>query len=106
MDPSETERYWRSLIAEQEESGTSIAAWCRKHDVRAQTMYWWRSELRRRAQMAGEPAFVPVEVISLAAEPRESEVRVIAGGREVIVGRGVDEELLARVVLLLERLPC
>jgi transposase-like protein len=106
MERTEAEENWRSLIAKQEASGLSVAAWCREHDVIPQTMYWWRSELKRRDAAEAALAFVPIEVVGDVRPQAVGGLRVIAGGREVIVASDFDEELLSRLILLLESLPC
>lgn len=39
---------WRRSIAAQAESGKSVRSWCRLHDVKEASFYWWRRELARR----------------------------------------------------------
>src|SRR5262245_19320403 len=53
-----TERKWRKLIAEQEESGLSAREFAESRGILATTLYWWRSRLRREATR-----LVPVEIV-------------------------------------------
>lgn len=109
MDGVERAEIWLELIAEQEASGLSIAAWCRDAGVNPATMYWWRSELKRRARAtmgSGGPAFVRVRVAGEATGRRDSGLRLIVGGREVLVEADFDERVLIQLVQCLERLAC
>jgi hypothetical protein len=53
---------WRSLVAEQEQSGQSVAAFCQTRELpQSQLIYW-----KRRPREVGRPSFVEVQL----AEPR------------------------------------
>ena len=49
---------WRSLVSEQEESGQSVAAFCRAREVPESQFYYWKRRLKKRAT----PPFVEVQV--------------------------------------------
>jgi hypothetical protein len=55
-----TEAKWRALIEAQEKSGLTARAFAESRGITVTTMYWWRSQLRRR-----RPAteLVPVDVV-------------------------------------------
>ena len=52
------EAKWRGLIAEQERSGQTVREFTAGRGIAAGTMFWWRSELRRRSK-----PLVPVAVV-------------------------------------------
>ena len=120
----EREVRWRKMLARWRKSGLSQAAFCREHGLSAKTLAWWKRELGRRdAATAGRrtvrpsgPAspsdtmgFAPVRLVGAVGDVPVGhgglEV-VLAGGRRVRVGSGVDRELLAMVVSVLEGVPC
>ncbi|MBZ0153324.1 MAG: hypothetical protein K8J09_17500 [Planctomycetes bacterium] len=53
-----TEAKWRGLIAEQERSGQTVREFSAGRGIAAGTLFWWRSELRRRSKR-----LVPVAVV-------------------------------------------
>ena len=38
---------WRERLVRQEQSGQSVAAFCRSEGIAAQTFYWWRTRLSK-----------------------------------------------------------
>ena len=58
MRDLDKESAWRRSIAAQAESGKSVRSWCRLHDVKENSFYWWRRELARRdsALSAADPS--------------------------------------------------
>jgi hypothetical protein len=36
---------WRDRLVRQEQSGQSVAAFCKSEGIAAQTFYWWRAKL-------------------------------------------------------------
>lgn len=58
MRDLDKESAWRRSIAAQAESGKSVRSWCRLHDVKENSFYWWRRELVRRdtALSAADPS--------------------------------------------------
>lgn len=52
------ETKWRRLIADQERSGQTVREFSASRGITAGTMFWWRSELRRRGKR-----LVPVAVV-------------------------------------------
>lgn len=55
-----TEAKWRGLIAAQEKGGQTIREFAAARGIPAGTLYWWRSEFRRRARRG----LVPVDVVA------------------------------------------
>ena len=65
MSQPEKQVKWRNLMAEQKESGQSVAAFCRTRGVREALFYYWKKQLQ---EVAGSQ-FVEVQV----AKPNLSE---------------------------------
>lgn len=88
MSQPEKQAKWRSLIAEQKESGQSVAAFCRRRGVREALYYYWKKQLQELAR----PQFVEVQVAKAdlsqrgsRAAPRSTiEVR-LRNGRSLMV---------------------
>src|SRR5215471_19961991 len=79
---------WRSLIAEQRESGQSAAAFCRTRGLREALFYYWKKQLQ---EVAGSQ-FVEVQLAKPDLSERDSratlgppiEVR-LRNGRSLMV---------------------
>jgi len=96
---------WRSLVSEQEESGQSVAAFCRAREVPESQFYYWKKRLKE----AATPPFVEVQV----ARPRLSrrdvhsamgsaiEVR-LSNGRSLIVAPEFDASHLRALLAVVE----
>ena len=87
-----------------------VSATARAHGISRSLLMTWR-RLAREGKLGAEPgpSFAPVILAPEAAprpEPTSSADRmeiVLANGRRLIVGAGVDAAILARVVAVLER---
>src|SRR5690348_15266934 len=96
---------WRGLVAEQSQSGQSVAAFCRERGLRSGQFFAWKKRLRD----AAAPKFVAVEVAPGAETkwpaPEMSggaiEVR-LRGGRSLVVEPGFDADHLRALVSVLE----
>ncbi len=96
---------WRGLLSEQQESGQSIARFCRDRSLPAWKFYEWKKRLGE-----GEPKpFVAVKVVAseredspLAVSSAAIEVR-LRGGRSLLVGPGFEASHLRRLLLTLEQ---
>jgi hypothetical protein len=63
---------WRELVAEQEQSGQSVAAFCQIRELtRSQLIYW-----KRRLREAERPPFVEVQL----AQPGAAAIRRALAG--------------------------
>ena len=129
----EREAYWRQALADWSRSGLSKVAFCRERGLSPSAFHWWKGELVRRDAARGSrpsspspvkggetkarPAFVAVRLAEGAVGGAAVPVRAAGGvegavevvllhGRRVRVGSGFDAEVLARVVGVLEGLPC
>ena len=90
----DTRGQWAKTIAEQEESGLSVPAFCREKGVCAGSFYHWR----RRLRAADEPvrfALVETKPAPDCAAPLEL---IFAGGERLRISRGFDAATLQLVV--------
>ncbi len=71
-DRVEASQRWRELIAAQEGSGQSIAAYCRAHAVRAWQFYEWKKRLRQSDQ---------VSFVAVSVKPEEERIRTSSPAR-------------------------
>jgi hypothetical protein len=119
-------RYWSRreaavVLARLEDSGQNVATFARQHGIPDKRIRRWKAKLPSpRAIVAREAEtmaahmipLVPVRVVGthvetmgISEESSPLEV-VVHGGRAVRVPTGFDSETLARVVTVLEALPC
>jgi transposase-like protein len=97
---------WRSLVAEQEQSGQSVAAFCQTRElVQSQLIYW-----KRRLREAERRPFVEVQLAKPGAESRVRaralgsptiEVR-LKNGRSLLVAAGFDAHHLQALLAVVE----
>jgi hypothetical protein len=93
--------YWRTLIAEQEQSGLAVARFCKDHGISEQSFYVWRKRLRKE-----EPVrFALVEAAGRQQVPvADSALELVfPGGERLRIGVGVDAEALRTVLEVLRR---
>ena len=95
---------WRDLISEQQQSGKSIAGFCRGRGLRAWQFYEWKKRLRETEG----PQFLEVRVRpavesrqSAAAHDQAIEIR-LNRGRSLVVEPGFDAHHLRALLAVLE----
>ena len=96
---------WRSLVSEQEESGQSVAAFCRARELDESLFYYWKKRLREVAT----PPFVEVQLAKPQLRPRHShsalastiEVR-LRNGRSLMVAPEFDARHLRALLAVVE----
>ena len=103
MSQPEKQVKWRSLIAEQKESGQSAAAFCRTRGVREALFYYWKKQLQEATRQ-----FVEVQVAKPDLSQRHSrtlgttiEVR-LGNGRSLMVAPEFNAEHLRALLAVLE----
>ena len=100
----EKERYWRSTIREAARSGMSIREFCRRRRVKESGFYWWQRKLKERGhrQVRDKAPTGEEGTFALVSDnPEELEAGielVLADGRRLRIGKGVDEETLRKVL--------
>jgi len=103
MRGAEAEAKWFGLIKEQEQSGQSVASFCRERDVRASQLYAWKVRMRGRAGSS----FVEVRSVGEEANAgwrRNGAIEVrLRGGRGLLVEPGFDPDHLRALLTVLER---
>jgi transposase-like protein len=61
-----TAEKWRRRIAEQQSSGQSIAAFCRRHDLTQVSFHYWKRRLRDEPAASPQSRFLPISVLDSA----------------------------------------
>ncbi len=96
--------WWAKRIEELAQSGDAEEI-ARRHGVKARTLIWWRSQLRKKARerTGGKPRLLPVVVRSApraGRAPAESalEVFVEVGAARMTLRGAVTAEHLAAIV--------
>ena len=101
---------WRGLIAEQQQSGQSVAAFCRERGLRDGPFYEWKKRLRPHEAepfVAVEIAAVEAPVAPLPIAPvlnTSIEIR-LSHGRSLLVGPDFEAAHLLRLLRVLEQEP-
>ena len=80
--------FWEKLVAEVE-AGSAMAAVARRHSVRATTLRWWRTQIRKRVR-ASSVRIIPVTIPPFLAPERLIEMAVGELVLRVQVGTSVD----------------
>ena len=79
----ERREFWRQLVAQQEQNGVTVRAFCRQHRVSEYSFYQWRKRLAQQLPVKfalvdtnrSLPAAAGVEVILITSE----RLRIAAG---------------------------
>ena len=96
------EQEMRALLAEQESSGQSVRDFAEQRGLKKASLYWWRSELRRRNRDAS-PRHDFIEVDRVPYDESDLEILVTDDDARILVGHDFDEQLLIRLVAALRR---
>jgi transposase-like protein len=69
------EAFWRRTVRRQGQSGLTVRAFCREHELRKTAFYFWRRELaQREAAQRHSTTFLPVRVTAAPAQRVTAEV--------------------------------
>ncbi len=104
---AEAEAKWRGLISEQEQSGKTVAEFCRERGIAASKLYSWKRRCFGDKATSGfvrlraAPA-VKTELVATAG--RGIEVRLV-GGRSLMVESGFEASHLRALLAVLESRP-
>jgi hypothetical protein len=100
---AEAEAKWFGLIQEQEQSGQTVASFCRERGVPASQIFAWKRRMRERAV----PAFIEVHGRAEEASAgwrRNGAIEVrLGGGRSLLVEPGFSADHLRALITVLER---
>ena len=100
---AEAEVKWFGLIKEQEQSGQSVASFCRERGVRASQFYAWKQRIRERAGSGFVEVRSGAEQAS-AGRRRSGAIEVrLHGDRGLLVEPGFDPDHLRALLTVLER---
>jgi hypothetical protein len=100
------EQFWRRTFRRWEQSGSSVAASCRRERLADCTFYWWRRELSQRK--VAVPSLVPVQVLG-DVEPGSALELHLPGHRRLLIRLirpGFDRDTFWEVLRLLEEPAC
>jgi hypothetical protein len=98
-------RFWAEHIEVWKSSGLSQRRYCEREGIAVSTLQWWSRRLREHGH--GDTAqFVPVSVRAIPQVREEPIEVVLLSGRRLRLAAPRDETELARLVRLLEVLPC
>jgi transposase-like protein len=92
----ERRQWWRQLIAQQEQSGVSVRAFCRQHRTSEHSFYQWRKRVAARLPVK----FALVETGRSASVEAAMELTLPAGER-LRIEAGVDAATLRTVLSVL-----
>ena len=111
---------WSRIIDQQRSSGVPVAVFCRERSLPVSSYYGWR---RKLSDTTADPGFIEARAIGepgagdkkpgglrraqssrdIASVSNSSGVRIeLAGGRQVLVTRGFDRQVLLEVIHALE----
>lgn len=100
---SEAEQQWRERISSQEQSGKSIAAYCREHELRAWQFYEWKKRLRQSEVASFVAVSVKGEAERASPAQRHSSIELRhSRGWSMQIEAGFDADHLRRVLSVLD----
>jgi transposase-like protein len=91
---------WRKLIAQHEQSGQSVRAFCQRHRTSEHSFYQWRKRLAEQPPMK----FALVESIRSAPAAVAAVELILVSGERLRIAPGVEADTL-RLVLSVLREP-
>ena len=99
---------WREVIRRQEESGLSVAAFCREEQVPPASFFAWRKKLAEadqdeNASRQAQVKFVPIELSPCTPSAANFEI-VGPDGYRVVVPTPFDAETLREILLVLKEI--
>lgn len=103
---SERETFWQGVIREQESSGLSISAFCRKRGVSEASFFSWRRRLTPRDRNDTAGKFVPLKLDAQAMATRPGCEVVLPDGCRIIVPIQCDANWLREILEALQGSSC
>ena len=92
MEQKTTVEKWKMLIAEQQNSGLSIEAWCQKNQIDKSRYYYWKRKFRSQEQAETEIQFAELPLSSEVASIQRPE-RISSSGTIQIRYRGFEIDI-------------
>ena len=105
MDREGRVGFWNGHIDGWKASGLSQRAYCERESISVSSLRWWLRR-QRSAEQSMVSSFVPVEISAGEAGCGEPIEVVLLSGRRLRLAAPRSETELARLVRLLEVLPC
>ena len=87
---------WREIIAQQQASGLTVAAFCRRAQLSAVSFFAWRRKLRDAV------TFAEVKLVPPAALEASGVELHLPAGRRIVVRPGFDRQTLLELLAALE----
>ena len=94
--PASRGDYWRAQIEAQEQSGKSVARFCKEQGLTEQAFYFWRKRLQN--QQPVRFALLETEVVRQQPATEVGLELVLATGERLRIGAGVETATLRRVL--------
>ncbi len=70
--------FWLSLLAEKDQSGLSVAEFCKEKDVSLQSFYQWKRRLQQPGgSVSKASSLLPVRVVPPANPPLPSTIQIV-----------------------------
>jgi transposase-like protein len=97
-----SESKWRALIAEQEKSSLTVREFAEIRGITPTTLYWWRSELKRRSGRLVAVQVVDHDTVAESRGTDHPELELDVGNSMTLrIPSGFDEVDLRRVLMAL-----
>jgi transposase-like protein len=98
---SETIIRWQAVLQKWQQSGQSVATFCRSHRISIPSLYAWRKKLQVKPRPA--PKFLPVHI---TPSPSALIEILLPNGLRLKAPCDIDASRLAKLVLALQGQPC
>jgi transposase-like protein len=103
MINSELCSLWEQRLAEYENSGKTIKAWCQEQAVRENQFYYWRKKLRDQSGTGKPVKWLPVKLDNSKQGSLASDsIAVHIGQVTVEIKKGFDQQLFREIVQILQ----
>lgn len=93
----------QAVLAELEDSGLGVLAFCRRAGIGRERLRYWKRRLSGGKSPSTKSLLVPVRVIGTRSTVDSQAIEIeVRGERTIRVGAGFDRELLLQVLEVLE----
>ncbi len=102
----ETKQKWKEKILNQQESGLSIASWCRQNNIVVHTFYYWRDKFfLKTALNRSDFAEIPNEKKTEISN-QKSGITIEYRGFHISVDHQFNSSVLKQCVQILKEITC
>jgi transposase-like protein len=96
MDNNQAE-IWEQRLKEYEQSGQTIAAWCKHNNIKRNQFFYWRRKLRPKKKQESQ-----IKWIAASHNPAQaSGINVTLGQIKIEITPGFDPKLLKEIIEVL-----